>query len=280
MNTDKNTEKWVKGYQVPSEKNKEDAWKELKSKLPASNQKEIHFHNKKWIYLAASVLIAAVLFTFITDSFYGTKKYHTEGGQQQIIILADSTSVTLNPSSVLTVNYSFVTGKRKLKLNGEALFEVKPGKLFTVKFGSGKVSVLGTRFTVSAYENTLPKVNCLKGKVKVSAGKNKTLLGAGKGIVIKSDKNPVVVDVKNQKIIDEFDGLYTWTEIPLRTVFQTMENYTGYTISATDLIKSRKFSGHVDLNNLDEACRILSFALDLNFKSNEQSKTIVFESSN
>lgn len=281
MNTGNNIEKWVKGYQVPSEKNKEDAWKELRAKLPTSNDKEIHpFYFKRWGYLAASVLVVAVLFTFIFDSVYGTLRYFTEGGQQQTIVLPDSTKIKLNPSSELTVNYSVITGKRKLRLNGEALFEVTPGKQFTVKFGWGKVSVLGTRFTISAYENMSPAVNCLSGKVKVTTEKKEALLGAGKGIEIRKGEKPVVTNVQKQKVIDEINGQYSWTNVPLQTVFKTIENYSGYKISATNEIKSRKFSGHADLNDLAETCGILSFAMDLSFKSNEQSKTIVFESSN
>jgi ferric-dicitrate binding protein FerR (iron transport regulator) len=280
VNTEKNTEKWVKGYQVPSEKSKEDAWKELKAKLPSSNRKDIlPLYRKKWFYLAASVLVAAVLFTVIIDSVYDSQRYYTEGGQQKTILLTDSTIVKLNPSSELRVNYSFITGKRKLKLTGEAMFDVAPGKLFTVEFTNGKVSVLGTKFTVSAYENTSSLIKCLSGKVKVAVGKEETLLTPGEGVAINNGENLVLLNVHKQKTIDEMGGIYNWSDTPLTTVFKTIENYSGYTIYAKDEIKFRKFSGHVNLNNLNETCEVIAFAMDLKFVSNEQAKTIVFENS-
>lgn len=280
MQSDKNIEKWVKGYRVPSEKSKEEAWLELKSKLPSSKADEVHsFYTKKRLYLAASVLIAAVLFSVIFNSVYGRRQFLTKGGEQQNIVLPDSTRITLNPSSKLMVHYSVVTGKRKLELDGEALFDVTPGKLFTVKFEGGKVSVLGTQFTVSAYKSTPSQINCISGKVKVSAGEKETLLSSGKGVIIDSHKNPLTVDVKNEVILAEIAGNYEWKNVPLHTVFNTIENYSGYQVSAPEEIKNRKFSGSVNLNNLEETCHILSYAMDLEYKIDEKTKTIVFETS-
>ena len=280
MSTDKNTEKWVKGYRVPSEKSKEEAWQELKSKLPSSKPEKIHsLYVKKRLYLAASVLIAAVLFTFIFDSFYGTQRYYTAGGQQQRIILPDSTTITLNPLSDLRVHYSVITGKRKIRLKGKALFDVTPGKLFTVNFIGGKVRVLGTQFTVSSYKNVPSQINCLSGMVKVSTSEKETVLDPGKGVIIDSNKNPLAVVVKKKDILAEIAGKYEWKKKPLQIVFNTIENYSGYSISAPDEIKDRKFSGNVNLNNLEETCQTLSFAMDLIYKSNDNTKTIVFETS-
>lgn len=280
MSSDKNTEKWVKSYRVPSEKSKEEAWLELKSKLPSSKADEVHsFYTKKRLYLAASVLIAAVLFSVIFDSVYGRRQFLTKGGEQQKIVLPDSTRITLNPSSKLTVHYSVVTGKRKLELDGEALFNVTPGKLFTVKFEEGKVSVLGTKFTVSAYKNIPSQINCISGKVKVSAGEKETVLTSGKGVIIDSHKNPVTVHVKNEVVLAEISGKYEWQNVPLHTVFNTIENYSGYQISAPDEIKDRKFSGTVNLKNIEETCRILSYAMDLKYTIDEKANTIGFETS-
>lgn len=280
MSTDKNAEKWIKGYQVPSEKSKAEAWLELKSKISASKPDEVHsFYVKKRFYLAASVLVAAVLFSFIFDSVYGRRQFITEGGEQQNIVLTDSTKITLNPSSKLTVHYSVLTGKRKLELYGEALFHVTPGKLFKVKFPGGNVRVLGTQFTVSAYNDVPAQINCLSGKVKVSAGKNETVLNPGKGVIVDSDKKPLTVNAENKDILAEMAGKYNWKNVPLHTAFKTIENYSGYKISAPDEIKNRKFSGNVNLNNLEETCQKLSFAMDLKYRSNDKTKTIVFERS-
>lgn len=89
--------------------------------------------------------------------------------------LSDGTKVWLNSKSSLIYPVEFSGNKRNVTLEGEAYFEVAKNahSPFTVKTKSGNVTVLGTHFNVSAYEEDRNfETTLAEGKVKVS-GMNK-----------------------------------------------------------------------------------------------------------
>ncbi|MFC0878163.1 FecR family protein [Saccharicrinis sp. FJH2] len=85
--------------------------------------------------------------------------------------LPDKTEVTLNKESELSYPSRFTEEKRKVKLNGQAFFNVHHNEKhpFVVKAGPVEVEVLGTSFDV--HNDTLLQVTTVTvetGKVKVS----------------------------------------------------------------------------------------------------------------
>src|SRR5690606_10810332 len=81
-------------------------------------------------------------------------------GGQFMVKLADGTSVWLNASSSLTYPTKFSGHQRRVKLTGEAYFEVSQRVLngnrseripFIVETDKQKVEVLGTVFNINAY---------------------------------------------------------------------------------------------------------------------------------
>lgn len=79
-------------------------------------------------------------------------EYRTPRGQRQVIRLADKSTVTLAPASLLRVPASFPR-TRTLWVEGEAFFEVTydAARPFTVRARNGLARVLGTSFNVTAY---------------------------------------------------------------------------------------------------------------------------------
>ncbi|PBJ09346.1 FecR family protein [Flavobacterium sp. ACN6] len=85
--------------------------------------------------------------------------------------LSDGTKVWLNSKSSLKYPVEFSGNTRNVTLEGEAYFEVSknPHSPFTVKTKSGNVTVLGTHFNISVYEEDRNFETTLsEGKVKVS----------------------------------------------------------------------------------------------------------------
>lgn len=111
----------------------------------------------------------------------GINTLSTAKGETYMITLPDRSKVWLNAASSLTyrtaVSYH---GQRKVKLSGEAYFEVAKDNLhpFIVESGDQQVEVLGTHFNVNAYaDEKAYKTTLLEGSVKVQAGDQlKTLL--------------------------------------------------------------------------------------------------------
>ena len=69
-------------------------------------------------------------------------------GSHLAVTLPDGSKVNLNADSRLTYKpYQWIIS-RNVELEGEAFFEVKQGKRFSVKSNQNKVNVLGTSFNI------------------------------------------------------------------------------------------------------------------------------------
>jgi transmembrane sensor len=104
-------------------------------------------------------------------------------GGQYSIVLPDGTRVYLNSESSLQYPVKFVGNERKVKLTGEAYFEVaKNAKMpFRVNVSDKQtVEVLGTHFNISAYKDeSTVKTTLLEGSVKILYRDKEALLKPG-----------------------------------------------------------------------------------------------------
>jgi transmembrane sensor len=84
--------------------------------------------------------------------------------------LVDGSSVTLNTSSVIQVDYTLDEREVDL-LQGEALFDVTkdPGRPFVVRAGATRVRAIGTSFSVRRHPDGRVKVLVSEGVVELSA---------------------------------------------------------------------------------------------------------------
>lgn len=93
------------------------------------------------------------------------------GGTYQIT-LSDGTKIWLNAASSLTYNAVLNNGgQRKVKLEGEAYFEVTKDKKhpFVVESKGQQVKVLGTHFNINSYpDEPLKKTTLLEGSVAIN----------------------------------------------------------------------------------------------------------------
>ncbi len=121
----------------------------------------------------------------------------TPKGGQYRLMLPDGSRVWLNAASSIRFPVAFLGAERKVKITGEAYFEVAQHKQqpFIVDVdGKANVQVLGTRFNVNAYadENAL-KATLISGSVRVLAGAfatSKLQPGkAGNNVVVSADQS-------------------------------------------------------------------------------------------
>lgn len=149
----------------------------------------------------------------------------TPRGGQYTINLPDGSRVWLNAASTLKFPTSLgATAERRVELNGEAYFEVRPDKSrpFKVITRSAvalnrqqEIEVLGTHFNVSAYDDeSSTKTTLLEGSVKVNSilhAKNALVLSPGQqsvlddgSISLKAVNPEQFIAWKNNKFM--FDG--------------------------------------------------------------------------
>lgn len=106
-------------------------------------------------------------------------KIVTVAGGEYTFTLSDGTRVWLNAMSELEFPVDFVGQERRVRLNGEAYFEVTadPERPFVVETAGMKTRVLGTSFNVQAYSDEQRVfTTLLSGKVEVCLESEKASL--------------------------------------------------------------------------------------------------------
>jgi transmembrane sensor len=155
-----------------------------------------------------------------------------------LIKLADGSSVILKPGSSLTYPTLFAGNKRTVSLNGEAFFEIHKdaSKPFFVNSGEWVTRVVGTSFTIKAFNNTKGyKLIVNTGKVSVSKRDNSNLnIVRSKQIYLvpnqqliynTSDKSLVKQNLVKPLLLsqDVSKDIFTFYDTPLNKVIATLQ---------------------------------------------------------
>ena len=144
--------------------NVDSAWENLKNRikeddldLPLTEEAKTRFMLPIVLRYAAMVVILIGLGFFSTKVYQRisgnfTTQYATLYEQGKEIVLPDGSTVVLNARSKITYPAAFSDDERKVKLEGEAFFDVTKNseKPFIIEAKSAEVRVLGTSFNVNA----------------------------------------------------------------------------------------------------------------------------------
>lgn len=230
--------------------------------------------SKSWLRIAASITVIATLGYLIwINAFHAESTTVLAQYSGQIITLPDSSVVTLNKNASITFPDKFNSNKRKVKLTGEAFFEVarNVNKPFVVNLGLSNVEVLGTSFNIDATEgNRKIEIVVNTGKVKFinTITKESVILSTGeKGMLMKN--NNLISKAQNNNV--NFMAWRTrkiiFKDIELDDVIQTLNKlYEAQITFSTDVGKNCKVSVSFDNQSLDSILSVLELTLDLEYK--------------
>ena len=113
-------------------------------------------------------IAAAVLLLFTAVSLLYTKEETAGKGRTTSVNLPDGSLAQLSANSRLSYHPLLWFLSHKADLNGEAYFSGTHAKGFTVNTAQGNISVLGTSFNVSTFDNRFV-VTCVTGKIAVKS---------------------------------------------------------------------------------------------------------------
>ena len=131
-------------------------------------------------------------------------------GQMSNITLYDGTQVWLNSGTTLKYAKDFAENSRKVVLNGEAFFKVKPGKIpFKVQLKNSEIEVLGTSFNAISFpDEDYSQVTLVEGSVKMN-----TLAGKEIARMEPSQQMTLSADLKEISLKKVDTGFYqSWTD--------------------------------------------------------------------
>ncbi|MBZ4034167.1 FecR domain-containing protein [Flavobacterium sp. 17A] len=191
--------------------------------------------------------------------------------------LSDGTKVWLNSKSTLKYPVEFSGNKRNVTLEGEAYFEVSKDSHspFTVKTKSGNVTVLGTHFNVSAYdEDHNFETTLAEGKVKVSGVNQSVVLNPGQQARSKN-AGLSVVDVDAAVYTSWKDGKFYFENENLKNILTKMARWYNFNVKFEQkALEQIKFTGIVLKDEpIDQFLDVISKSSNIKYKITKVNQT-------
>ena len=246
-----------------------------------SSKKTFVTRSLKWaLSVAATLLIIIAGYWFLKLQNYGIQPVNkiaiiTSTNEKRNITLPDGTHVWLNKATRLEYPASFVSNERRVKLEGEAYFEVKKmkNKTFSIEAGNSLTTVLGTHFNVRArkLERTVV-VSVLEGKVALSSAKTEVKLFAGdKGTFSEKAQNISKEKYSDSNLLAWQTGKLVFKNAPVCEVVKTIAEYYNVNVKC-NLPKKSNITINTTFNNqsISEVFRIIELTLSLKVSSTKE----------
>lgn len=272
------------------------AWEKVSEKLNFGQVKPIDIHEKnkasfKLLWRAAAIVVLLIGAYGIFKTIHNGRTI-TFASSDQIIsdTLTDGSVITLNTNSTIRFPRKFDTHERKVKLKGEAFFDVAHDaeRPFTVELTDGAtVRVVGTSFNIKELPETgITEVYVVTGTVELSTVDSKgketgLILNAGekgridtrKGLVERqADIGMNAVDISWMNHTFIFDG------VKLKDVAGFLEIRFGVDIGFKNKqTEQRLLSATFNNDDIDEILQII--AESFNLKLIKENGTYTFDES-
>jgi transmembrane sensor len=196
----------------------------------------------------------------------------TPRGGQYRLTLPDGTRVWLNAASAITYPTAFTGDERKVRVTGEAYFEVSadPGKPFIVDIdGRSSVDVLGTSFDVNGYPEEGPvRTTLIEGKVRVAGDRpgNVLTLKPGQQAQAAGERLTLVTRVDIDQVTAWKNGFFSFQDLHLQEVMRQLARWYDLEVVYEKGIPDMIFEGEISRNiKLSDLLKVLARA-DVKFR--------------
>lgn len=213
---------------------------------PVGADGETRRPHRIWRILSYTAAVAASLAAgiFINSHFYtkpavelinGTTLFsEARPGQRTSVVLSDGTKVELNSDSRIEYPAIFRDGERRIRLDGEAMFDVThdPEHPFIVETFAYDVKVLGTKFDVIADkdENEF-RTALIEGKVRIMDKNANPLITLNPNMVATLENGNLLTSYMGDH--DDYlwtDGIISASGVPFDKLMQRFERCYGHNI--------------------------------------------------
>lgn len=181
-------------------------------------------------WVAASVIIIAVAiiaYTLTRAKPIQWQTYNNAPGKKATLTLDDGSQVILNAGATVQYHRWKEGDSMRVKLNGEAYFEVTPNmhRVFLVKAGDVDITVLGTGFNVlSIPQETIQSIALVHGKVHVHTPHGDVLLQPNQEALYAKQTGSLQVKAFDNEIVAGWkDGIIKWEGASFEEVAATLK---------------------------------------------------------
>lgn len=190
-------------------------------------------------------------------------------GSDYHLLLSDGSQVWMNSESTIEYYTNFSGQKRKIILSGEAYFEVArdENRPFVVIARNREITVLGTSFNVSAYEDdNVITTTLVEGVVEIKTPG--VLLKLTPGNQAKIDENGLITtsEVDVSLYTSWTKGVFDFENMPLKDICMKLSRWYGVKFVFSDDAGEEKFSGGAWMNApLEDFLHNIEVATDVKF---------------
>ncbi|HPD94735.1 MAG TPA: FecR domain-containing protein [Tenuifilaceae bacterium] len=266
--------------------------RQMKSKAVAKRKvpKIVRLNASAWLRIAAIVVlvsgIAFSLYHFYTSSVIESTQVIAFMSRDSVVntILKDNSTVILNKQSKITYSAKYGKAERKVKLEGEAYFNVKHinEKPFIVEAEGTLIQDVGTLFNVKAVEaDTLVEVFVKSGEVLFFTKNNKGIsLTAGEmGVYNKKTKTFSKVTSSNVNAASYVSKVFVFQNARLSEVVQQLNSVYNTNIRLdNEELKDCTISVTFEDEDINMILRVISETLDLTITKDAKGYIISGES--
>ncbi len=268
-------------------------WQEFEEQVPGKDlgfilqkvQRQIYLNEKRqtktlWHFyrqVAAVLLFPVLLLTaylFLNNQQVPDTAWaaiHSPVGARTQFQLPDGSSGWLNSGS--TIHYPVNFTNRQVKVTGEAFFDVKPSKekKFVVQTPALDITVLGTKFNVSAYsEDDFTEVVLEEGSVKLD-GKSSTFsesLSPNERFVFDAEQKTGKIATVDAKFHSAWkEGKLVFRDQPLSEVLKKMERwYNVQFVMEDEQLQNYIYQATFENETLEEVLNLLAFTAPISYK--------------
>jgi transmembrane sensor len=215
-----------------------------------------HLHRRKrgtWLKVAAMIIAVTGISLYLVSDFSFDESetvnevvagvtISTEPGEQKSFRLSDGSRIRLNSASSMYIPSGFAKTGRSVELLGEAFFEVQQGHEydFTVNTSTAQISVLGTSFSVRAWQDRDESIIAVQtGTVSLRSSDpqiiEQTVVTAGQYSQVRAGEAPgPALDANLDQYFGWTNQMFVFDETPLMDVLRQLELHFNVRITVSD----------------------------------------------
>ena len=223
--------------------NEKEDWKNVRSRM-GFNHRRITSTRRQFMRIAA-VLIPALIILAAVSAYYFVPGFGRltayDATSKDIITLPDGSEVTLKSGSSLTVVRGLKGEKRRVKLKGEAFFDIAKDHThpFVISVASVTVEVLGTAFNLEKNGQEV-RIDVVRGVVRFSGKHEEVLVHKGEEAVF--DGNTIhKTDIRDENFLAWKTGVMKFKDAGLKDILEvitdTYDEVKGYKINSPADVK-------------------------------------------
>jgi transmembrane sensor len=280
----KNLEKSLPKHQNPVE-----TYKQIESRIDHSGNvrklKSRRSYSSSIWTAAAIIIMLAVSVTVLTFYMDGSISRtdassekvavasYTTGDEQRRITLSDGSRIRVGSHSNIEIFDESRNGKREVKLEGQAFFEIthNPGRAFIVHAGNTKIEVLGTAFNVRKNDRNNIYVAVLDGSVAMEingdTSKRIVLENNMLGIYDSAAGSVISREVDVNNYISWMHGRIIFNRTPFAEVVQQLEYiYDVRSEFEDDRLFEMKLTSNFSEISLENVIQVISEGLEISYE--------------